>query len=756
MPLLTLSDGRTVRMDPGASKQDWENAQNAGEAQIAAEYGAQAAKQNAPVVDRNGTYVYSATNRYGNNWFGHAGAWADHNIPGMMAAERWLHSAGLDAPVGQPGGGAAGMIGRIGTMAGTYGAPVVGQSAALYDLGASAYNALKTAAGVQGYEAPTILGGVQRGLGVQGMDPNASGVQQVVEAIAGGAPSARSLMGAIVRPTASVVAGNVGENIGESIDPRFGRLGALAGAVSPAGVEAGASRVPGIVASPNAARTAASLQALGLPGSFTALANPTGKMGAKSVSGLWGVGSPIRGANEELEKGLLSKQKEAADNIAMQAGGGRIVPAEGRLGMGEGEIGRQLINGAQQASVNTRRMLETEQQDFADRLQPGHSITEVPVTPIRQALEAYRDNPKNGVTDTMWNLIEPHLQAMERQTIGGGSNQAQTWGVQGQDTLPWDVMRNQRRQINEALSSYQPGQATPDARLLGALDNAITSSMMGAADGVAPGMGAEFQRISTNYAHNYRNVLPQFDRVGGKPITDPYGATTWSGGMIPGQAYNELMSPLKQEGVTPFITLASENPNFPRDNWARAAGGVVSKLGEGENGSYRSDAAAKQWNQLDTTVKDAITMGPNQMPLPEADTLRHIANVGSETVLPPQRHGLTAHAGAFGSMMFAADVVSDLMHHALDPVNTALAGGAGLAAGYGAARAVESQGFKNAMSGGSTSLTDALYNSIPSAAITMGQLYGNDPGAPTPPTPMQAPPAAQTAAPASMNPNPQQ
>src|SRR6516225_4191565 len=108
MPLLKLSDGRTIGMPANATQTDWTNAANAGEAQIAAEYGAQAARQNAPVVDRNGTYVYSATNRYGNNWFGHAGAWADHNVPGMMAAERWLHSAGLDAPVGQPGGGLGG------------------------------------------------------------------------------------------------------------------------------------------------------------------------------------------------------------------------------------------------------------------------------------------------------------------------------------------------------------------------------------------------------------------------------------------------------------------------------------------------------------------------------------------------------------------------------------------------------------------------------------------------------------------------
>ena len=750
MPLLKLSDGRTIGMPANATQTDWTNAQNLGEAQIAAEYGAQAAKQNAPVVDRAGNYVYSATNRYGNNWFGHAGAWADHNIPGAMAAERALGAAGLNAPVGQPGGGAAGLAGRIGTAAATYGAPGVGQAAGIYDIGASAYNALKDIAGVKGYEAPTILGTTQRALGVPGMDPNASTTQQVVEAIGGGAPTARSLMGAIIRPTAAVIGGNVGEKVGETFDPRLGRLGALAGSFAPGAAEAGATRVPRVLAGETAPETAASAAALGLQPSFTSLASPRGKMLGKSAAGWSIVGQPIESANATLAEGLLNRQQQAANEIATQAGGAPINHVPGRLGMSEGDIGQHLIDGARRAATGLRQALEDQQQNFADRLQPpGGPVAEVNVPSIRAEVEAYMNDPRNGVTAGMRNLVEPHLQAMEGQTQGTGPqpnpNYQPTWNLHGTDTLPWDVMRNQRREINDALSNYAPGQATPDARLLGALDDAITNSMTRTANGVAPGMGQEFNDMNQTYAYNQKNVLPQFDRVGGKPVTYQ-GVTTWNGGMIPGQAYAEVMSPQRQKGLTPFVTLASENPYFPRESWAQAAGGIVSKLGEGESGSHRPDMAARQWNSLGNDVKGAITGGPNGQPLQAAADLDNVAQVGAQTVLPPQRHGLTSHAGAFGTLVLGGEALSHLFHGFLP---TALATGALAGTGYGLARGVESQPFKSAMAGDTTSLTDTLYRSIPSSAITMSQIYPQDSGAAAP-APPALPPAPPPAAPPSM------
>jgi hypothetical protein len=744
-------------MPANATAADWTNAANAGEAQIAAEYGAQAARQNAPVVDRNGTYVYSATNRYGNNWFGHAGAWADHNVPGMMAAERWLHSAGLDAPVGQPGGGLGGALGRIGTGAALYGTPVVGQGAAAYDTVANVYNALKSAVGVQGYDLPTAYGTATKALGVPQMDPNASGAQQVAEAILTGAPGARSVMGALVRPTASVVAGDVGQQIGESIDPRFGRLGALAGSFSPAAVEAGGSRIPRALASPNAAATRASLEALGITPSFTTLASPLGRMAAKTAQGTWLVGDPLRQANERVDRELLNSQQRAANQIATQAGGNPIVPAQGRIGMAPGDIGQHLIDGSRAAIQNIRQALDKQQTDFANRIHAAGPASEVSVTPIRATMEAYMANPNNGVTSAMRDMVNQHLDAMENQTRGTGAQPnpgyAPGWNVQGTDTLPWTVMKNQRAEINDALSNVPPGQAGPNEHLLGALDDAITNSMTTTADRVSPGMGQEFRDMSANYARNQRQILPEFYRVGGRPVTYQ-GVADYKGGLNPGQAYNELASRTKQKGLTPFLTQASENPAFPRENWAQAAGGFVSGLGEGPNASHRPEHAGRDWNNLGPDVQGAITLGPNGQPLQAAADLGNIAQAGGQTVVPVQRHGLSAHAASAGSMLFAAETLASLIHHAIDPISligaTALTGGAL----RGATQTMESEAFKRAMTSPPTALTRALYNTIPSSAITMDQLYGPQPGAPTPATgrtPLIVPVPAPTAS--ADNPN---
>lgn len=759
MPLLTLSDGRTIGMPANASQQDYTNATNLGEAQIAADYGAQAQRQNAPVVDRNGTYVYSATNRYSNNWLGHAGAWADHNVPGMMTAERWLHSAGLDAPVGQPGGGLAGVAGRVGTGAALYGTPVVGQLAAGYDVGANAYNALKSAAGIQGYEAPTAYGTATKALGVPQADPNASTAQQVAEAVLTGAPGAKSLMGALVRPTAAVVAGDVGQKFGEAIDPRFGRLGALAGTFSPAGVEAAATgRIPRSLAGANvtgrtAADTQAAADALGVTPSFMSLANLPGKRMAKSLSGWWGVGTPLARSNQALEEQLLGKQRQAADEIATQAGGAPITPAEGRLGADEGFIGQHLIDGARAASRNIRQAMDNKQEDFANQIHAAGPTSEVSVSPIRATMNAYMADPKNGVTTQMRDMINQHLDAMENSTRGTGAQPnagyEPGWNVQGTDTLPWAVMKNTRKEVRDALSSRTPGQATPGDRLLGTLEDAITDSMTTTADRVSPGMGQEFRDMSADYARNKNQVLPVFDRIGGKPATYN-GITTYSGGKSAGEAYNELANPTKQAGLTDFIKLASDNaqgpnPMFPLENWAQAAGGFVSKLGEGKNASWRSDNAGTAWSKLGTDVKSALTLGPNGQPLQAGTDLDNLARVGAETVVPQRSSGLTEHTASLGSAVAVSEMVTKALQHIFGAGAMLATGGLGRVA----TQRMESPGFKEAMTAPGTSLSDAVYSAIPSSAITMNQLYPPSAGAPTP-----ASGAVPVTATTGANPNP--
>jgi hypothetical protein len=153
-------------------------------------------------------------------------------------------------------------------------------------------------------------------------------------------------------------------------------------------------------------------------------------------------------------------------------------------------------------------------------------------------------------------------------------------------------------------------------------------------------------------------------------------------------------------------------------------------------------------------VQGAITLGPNGQPLQAAADLGNIAQAGGETVVPVQRHGLSAHIASAGSALFAAETLASLIHHAIDPISLL---GASAVTGLGLrgiTQTMESEAFKRAMTSPPTSLTDALYNTIPSSAITMDQLYGPQPGAPTPATgrtPLIVPVPAPTAS--AGNPN---
>lgn len=652
-----MSDGSVRHLKAGMTHNEVTKYVDDEEKALVGKYTATAKKQGYPV--ETPYTIYSQSRAYPNNLQGKIASRADH----------WLY----------PGAGSnLGMAERIAVPAAVYGGSTAAlggvPAAPLIDLGATAINAVRHGLGYTdpAYDVPTILGTAENALNVPQPGPEEGPWTKRIENLAAQLASGpgwtrspgqflRSAAGTEVALGGSELLGNVGGSVAEGVaGPNWREAGELAGSTLTPQLMTSPLN-PRVVAARNSPEIAQSAENINVTPAFSTLAGPTGMRFSKALASLPFVGLHTANANNRVVDQLLEARNRAAEEIA----GHPITPQPGHTGTDRNFIGQNLIEGARTAARTIRQNLNSEQDAFAQQM----GNTGVSIAPILRDMHAYINDPRNGVTPEIRQALTEHLRSLVDMTQGGPGYQ-RGWNMQSGDTVPWAALRNWRSQVLQVLRRPAPGQASPTEHTLSALDDSVTNTMQQSADLVSPGLGNAFRTMNSNYAFQKNYVLPELERVGGVAITDPHtGATNYAGGLQPGQAAMEFYSPTKKQGggQGSFIDIASSNPAFPRQNWSSAAGGFVSTLGE-QDGVFRPEWAARDWNNLSDDMKNAIAAGPGGQPLRSRQDLEDIATVAANTAVPVARHGLTEQAGAFGGLMALTEMASKyLTEHAHIP-----------------------------------------------------------------------------------------
>lgn len=682
----TFSDGTTVTFDPGTAPEMQQAALDA----IGAK---RATAANAPVTA--GDQIYSATRRYPNNWFGQSAAWADHNLGG-----NWLNRAVAD-PLNTATGDAGPTALRVGMQAET--APA--------DLAARVYNVGKGYLAPNAPSAPILSESLLKGVGSSPELPaNAPYWRQLAEGTASGilGGPGTAIENLIGRGTGSV-AGNIARNVGGStastaagmegadIGGRIGgEGGALVGGVLAGGGAGLAGR--GIVraaapalAHPNAQAIYDAAQESDIPLSFRTLANPTGQRIAASAGAVPIFGGPIEAANERTRQGVQNVRDAQANVIA---GPGGIPPA----GATRESIGGDVVQAAQDA-VTQAKQRENNAWQPVNTAMGSQTVDVAPVVSrTEQMLEGNRTVPavENAVRGQVSDLAS---------MAPGGTNYSPARGPvpplpQPTMEVPWSATKDFQTGLTQQLGRGDisvPGNITANVKnfTLDAMRDAATRA------GVNP---AQFD-TARNVSAAVQPILDKLYPISGQPVAGQFRSP-----MGEGQAYGWLTRNLNSpSNLGPVVDV-----NSPA--WKRAAGGLVSTLGDRGPGNFRPEKFAEDMSKIGPVVQTQLAQTPVGGLAQAYQHLQNAATVGSNFVTPTSRFGLTSSLGT-------GYVVSEALRH-LGEIGHAVAGPVGryalpAAVLLGGTRALESPGMHAAMAGRSAGLANDVFSTLPRlAAVT--------------------------------------
>jgi hypothetical protein len=650
-----LSDGSFFDLPVGTDAATAAKIADQHEAQMAIDYGKQAAQQNSPVTA--GSKVYSATTVYPNTYIGQGMAWLDHNAGG-----NWMNRN-----IVQPVDAAQNQL-----FGGTVEQPVMraasNVAAASVDVPGSIFNTVKhyTPLGTE-YDVPNLAHAIRAETGVQEMDPNAPFYQRAGEA----ALTTLMARGNPIQAVTGGILGTAGGDIGnyfhsEGLSYLLSMLGASGG--KPAEKVIAKVTAPPL-RSPSAPETWNSMMNIrpttpggnfrglatpaptGTPDysnatpSFTSLANPSGQRIASSLSSFPWSGQPIESATETT-RGFIQHARDAVAQEYAAPGGGLPIGQP----VSPATIGQPLIRGAQTAynALNTRVKSEQENID--------QQMATAPRVPMSQTVQTAYDltgNNLRGVPET----------AATRERVGdivaaspGGSNYAgPEVPLPARPAVPWTNAKDFVSNLTASLAQSGRPALPPD--IAAALKTVANQERENAANAWQPGLGDAFRTANENYARA-QPTLQQFGKIGGTPIGNAPPAGAPPGTMQPFEnvppehvAAQALTGNLQSPDYLSSILM---HPDFPEAQRLNAVGQLVSTLGnQGDASNFRPEKFVTDWRGAGGTKNkgaqpavEALSATSSGQPLAGTDVLNNAANIAENFSTPTSRFGLIKSLGA--------------------------------------------------------------------------------------------------------------
>ena len=647
------------------------------EAELFAKYSKQAAAQNAPVYTDG--HVYSATRAYPNTYVGQGMAWADHNLMG-----NWANTNIVDAINKATNGGADTLAGSIGRIE----SDVPG----ILDIPGAGINMVKhyTPLGDK-YDIPSLSGTIRSKIGIPEIPDDAGLIQRTLEggssALLGGGSAAHGIKAlpslveaarAFGGAAAGTIASHLGGEFGGEAGSFFGGL--LGGGGADLATRKVFHKAGGALGHEDAPDIQESGDALGFQPSATTLSGPMGQRILKILGALPAVGQPVEKANMNTIEALKYQRDAAASNIAGPGG----IPPE----ITPESIGQALIDGAQEAIPKVKE----------DQSRPYGNINrimedqgkEVDLAPAGNAIEHAQDTKPSLVENA--DMVRGLLRKATEFAPGGPAYDERTRGPapalpQPTQYVPWTVAKDARTGLAQKLRAAEmAGLGVPD-NMVAALKKSLTDGMRVATQ--RAGLRNAFDKARAKYAE-MSPILDRLYAIGGKPLGDTGGfEKTPPAGDVANWFFNQNQNSANLEPLANSAT-------FPEKAWGRAAGQLVGRMGNADQGTFRPEFFYKAWKNLSDPVRLQLTQGAQGATGQVAATLGHIANVARNVVTPVSRHGLMAGLGTAAAVEAAMHGAESLGSHVL-PWGTSWVAPTML--GWGLSKGFESQSYARGAAG---------------------------------------------------------
>ena len=390
---MRFSDGTFAWISPKIRDDQWGQIKAQKEAELDAQYMAQAKAENRPITTVDKTY--SATVARPNTPYGHLMGWIDHNLGGNA-----LNANPTTQTVNAAVRPAMGPAMRISTAA-IERNPYVGA----VDLGLTGTNVAKHVAAKvypglnQVPDFPTILSEVRSLTGTPELDPNASATQRVLEnaaSIAVGNPGSRAratsnffgrlppsatgpgsvALDALGRAGASYIGGEAGEELA-------GEPGQFVGSFGGGAPGSGRALFQRVMAPAFRGRNTQSVSEAadrqGIQPTMGSVSNIMGRLVEKGLAATPFVGSAVRSAQDRFNDAIRQRQLEVGEDVF-----GSPLPGN----ISDESIGKSLIRGARQGSANITQRAKDEQNQLIKGTPAQPATATTPAQPAQPGIGA--------------------------------------------------------------------------------------------------------------------------------------------------------------------------------------------------------------------------------------------------------------------------------------------------------------------------------------------------------------------------------
>ena len=646
MPSAVLSDGKSVVNF--ANEAQREAAVAHGEQMMTRDYGERAYQQGAPITA--GDYIYSPSGRHANNAWGATSAWLD------------THGQITDPKTGEysPGGGA---LARVAST-GIYAIPYAGQAAALYDLGASGYNAAKDYLAPslgRSYEAPTVLGAVRSAAGIPEQPADESETGRILEAAASGfrPGSWGQTIKGLAQSGAVQAAGDYGGSKAEQwFGQNAGPLGRfLTSVATGTGIptklaQKGVANIVG--RSPQTTQTAQDIALTGVTPNIQLYAGEGVRSMLKFLENIPGGGASLAGPMARTKADIAAGQSQIGQTL--RGGATPVRPG----GSDKESIGQDVQEAARQGAANAENQANNAMTNFT------RSINDAPVDLFTPNLAISARKP--GMTASTRDAVYPRQVLMDRDVQAAQSPQTQTYYGRSfpPGTVPFSVARAQRADLAEDIPNERSLPGGEQKQIY----SDITAQMRNAAGALAP----SFDATDMLYGARSRS-RKDLEDVGGKPVQGygqfhvpgasntpaaPIAGAEYTGGKNTAGAHDWLQGGMQgSDRLTNFFDPTITPPDIAHS----AAGKYIQSLGYTPSGNWRPDIFGRDVLHPEQGLSEGalqqIFNSPGGVPA-DLDRLGALARLGMRTSVAPERMGLSKAGAAAYTGIKAVEAARDV------------------------------------------------------------------------------------------------